>query len=115
MNNEEKGKYGRLPVHVLPKLKRINDQIGEKEQRRRQRLTKRLFNLFTGGHETEIDENGNTDASDHGPFELVDELEREGEQVDPDGATMGIVSAKVMFHAMRGRRTVECGQRNRWR
>jgi hypothetical protein len=92
MNNEEKGKYGRLPVHVLPKSKRINDQIRQKDRRRRQRLTERLFYLFSGGHETEIDESGNTDASDRGPFELVDELERESEQVDPDGATTRIGS-----------------------
>jgi hypothetical protein len=45
-----------------------------------------LFYLLSSGHKTEIDESGDTDTSDRGPFELVDELEREGEQVNPDGA-----------------------------
>ena len=71
MNNENERKYGSLPAHVLPKSKCINEQIRQKEQRWRRRLTERLFHLFSRGHETEIDKSGNTDTSDRGPLGLV--------------------------------------------
>jgi hypothetical protein len=83
-----------------------------KRSKRRRRLTDRLFYLFSSGHETEIDKSGNPNTSDRVPFELVDELEWEGEKVDPDGAVTRTLSAKVIFHAMKARRTVECGPRN---
>jgi hypothetical protein len=69
-------------------MKRMNDQKKKhKAAITTTRLTERLFDLFSGGYETEIDESGNTDASDRVPFELFDELERKREQVDPHGAT----------------------------
>jgi hypothetical protein len=60
------------------------------------RLTERLFDLFSGSYETEIDESGNTNASNHVPFELFDELEQKREQVDPHDATGG-ASAKKSY------------------
>lgn len=44
-----------------------------------------MFNLFTGGEESKVNERGDGNAGDSIPVEVFDELEGEEEQVDPDG------------------------------
>ena len=50
-------------------------------------LTERLFDLFSSGQETQVDERGDANTGNSRPSELSDELERKEKEVDPDGAT----------------------------
>lgn len=53
-------------------------------------IAKWLLDLFSGSEESEVDERGDTHPRDRTPSEFVDELEREEEEVYPNGATSDI-------------------------
>jgi hypothetical protein len=56
-----------------------------------ERPTKRLFYFLAGGHEAEVDKCGDTNTWDGIPAEHVDELERQGKEVEPYGAMIGML------------------------
>ena len=71
--------------------------------------TERLLDLFTGGDEAEINECGDADTGDGVPMELVDQLEREGEEVEPNGAREGCKQSSLLKMSM-----THCLMKARW-